>query len=1183
MKEKVLSFVKTTYAPPLGDLTALQWESFNEFYQFDIPPDKREKKGLQALFEEFFPVEDIHKRYKLEFVWYDFGKPRYTPGEARAKSVTYGIPLKAYFRLIVRGEEGLPPDVIEQIVYIGEVPMLTPQGSFIINGVERVVISQLRRMPGVYFGETIHPTGKRLISAEIIPYRGPWIEIVSDVNDMLYIKLDRQHKIFITTLLRALGYEDNSTILRLFFDVKEVDIDKAEGEALADDIKKDAHTYLARAADILDGDLIRSLKEFGITKVRVLVGENIYYLLNTVHRDREGTQKQAVEKIYFILRGVPAPDAETARRFLMDAYFSEKYFYLGPLGRKRLNERLGLNLTTRTLTPQDIIGTVRYLLRTPHEYRKIDDADHLGNRQVRRIGDLLVEQYRLGFARLVWGVQEKMAMHDVAHLTPQGLLNVRTLIKTIMAFYTTFPLCQFMDGTNPLSIVTHKRRLSKLGPGGLTRETAGIEARDVHYSHYGRICPIETPEGQNVGVINTLALYARITENGVITTPYWRVEKGVVTGELVYLSATEEEEKLIAQALTPIDEHRKLIGPRILARRGSEYLWAHPEDIEYMEVSPKQMVGLSASLIPFLEHDDATRALMGSNMQRQAVPLLYLEDPIIATGMEEKVVRDSGVAVIVESDGVVVRVDSNVIVIKPDGKKELEYYWLDKFDRSNQNTCYNQRPIVKPGDKVKKGDIIADGGATKNGKLALGRDVLVAFMSWRGYNFEDAIVISERLLKDDVFTSFHIEELELEVRETRLGPEEVTRDVPNVPEEPLRHLDEAGLVHVGAYVKPGDILVGKITPRGEAELSPEERLLRAVFGQKAADVKDASLYVPAGLEGVVIDVQILSRRPKPGETDLVWEKRVERLKSEIKRKYRQMREDARKYLDLSEDEYKTYVKELRTREKEELRKAMEGDELPYGILKIIKVWIGQRRNLTIGDKLSGRHGNKGTIGIILPEHDMPFLEDGTPVDVVLDPLGVPSRMNIGQILETHLGWAAKKLNIKVVTPVFEGPKIEEISKLMRKAGLPENGKVTLRDGYTGEPFQQPVTVGYMYMMKLVHMAEDKIHARNIGPYSLITQQPLGGKSRAGGQRFGEMEVWALEAYGAAYALQEMLTVKSDDMIGRRKVYEAIIKGEELPEPGLPASFNVLLRELNGLCLATYLIRRKESDKRKEIG
>jgi DNA-directed RNA polymerase subunit beta len=1070
------SFAKFREVLGLPNLIEVQRNSYDWFL----------REGLREVFHDVSPIQDFTGNLVLEFLDYTLGEPKYSVEECKERDVTYAAPLRVKVRLINK-ETG---EVKEQEVFMGDFPLMTEKGTFIINGAERVIVSQLVRSPGVYFAEQLDPSGKKIYTATIIPNRGAWLEFETDVNDHVFVRVDRTRKIPVTVLVRALGYSSNVMIIDLF--------------------------------------------------------EGNKYIQETLTRDNTDSEEEALVEIYKRLRPGEPPTVESARSLLHSLFFDPKRYDLANVGRYKIWKKLKHDVLyrfnddgqgqmewdpylkrevpknrefIRELTPGDIIATIKYLLRLMDGEGQVDDIDHLGNRRLRSVGELLQNQFRIGLSRMERVVRERMTIQDVDVITPQVLINIRPVVAAIKEFFGSSQLSQFMDQTNPLAELTHKRRLSALGPGGLSRERAGFEVRDVHHSHYGRMCPIETPEGPNIGLIGSLSCYARINHFGFIETPYRKVNKEErrVTDEIVYLTADEEEDLVIAQANAPVDENGYFLEDRVNARHGHEIIVVPVDRVDYMDVSPKQVFSVATSLIPFLEHDDANRALMGANMQRQAVPLIKAEAPLVGTGLEYKAARDSGVVVIAKNSGVVERVTANEIVVRTDSGK-LDTYKLIKFARSNQGTCINQKPIVNKGDRVEAGQVIADGPSTDQGELALGRNVLVAFMPWEGYNYEDAILVSEKLVKDDYFTSIHIEEYECDARDTKLGPEEITRDIPNVGEEILKDLDERGIIRVGAEVRPGDILVGKVTPKGETELTAEERLLRAIFGEKAREVRDTSLRVPHGESGKVVDVKVFSRE--------------------------------------------------------------KGDELPPGVNQLVRVYVAQKRKISEGDKMAGRHGNKGVIARILPEEDMPFLPDGTPVEIVLNPLGVPSRMNLGQVLETHLGWAAKVLGYHVSTPVFNGATEEDILEFLEKAGLPRDGKITLYDGRTGEPFDNPITVGYLYMLKLAHLVDDKIHARSTGPYSLVTQQPLGGKAQFGGQRFGEMEVWALEAYGAAYTLQEILTVKSDDVVGRVKTYEAIVKGENVPEPGVPESFKVLIKELQSLALDVRVL--SEDDEEIEI-
>ena len=1111
---------------PLPDLTAIQHESFKWFLQKDTPPETRKKQGLQQIFQETFPIEDINKKLIIEFVSYSLGESRHSEDECRDRGMTYSIPLKAKLRLISR-ESG---EVREQDIYMREIPMMTSRGTFVINGAERVIVSQLHRSPGPFF--TVDKLTKAY-QAKIIPYRGPWIEFEVDLNNIVWVRFAKRKKLPATILLKALGYENEKKILSLFTSSKKLERIRSVSTRLlglraASDVVDDQGDLIVVNRQKITKSILKLLKEKEISKINILTldaASGVNFILNTLEEEKKKvnieSQDQALISIYASIRQTEVPSAEIAKAGLNDILFSEKGYDMTLAGRYKMNRKLGLNTETTALTPADIIETVKYLLKLPVGQGEIDDIDHLGNRRVRSVGELLVNQLRIGFARMARGARERMIVLDPETVTPQTVINVKPIIASIQEFFGSSQLSQFMDQTNPLAELTHKRRLSALGKGGLSKERTGFEARDVHRTHYGRVCPIETPEGPNIGLIVSLALYAKVNEFGLIQTPYFKVKDGYVTDEIEYLSADREEKFPIAQAAGQmIDEQGKLIGEKIPVRLGENFPFYPPNEISYRDVSPKQLISASTVLIPFLEHDDANRALMGSNMQRQAVPLLIAEAPLVGTGAEEDIAKGSGSVLISKIDGEVTSVTGNRIVIKDKDGREDDYD-LIKFRRSNQSTYINQRPIVNKGQKVKKGDVLTDGPAISNGNLALGRNLLVAFMPWRGYNFEDAIIVSERLVREDVFTSIHIDKFDIEIRDTHLGKESLTRDIPNLGSAALKDLDERGIIRIGAEVKGGDILAGKVTPKGETEteVSPEYKLLYSIFGEKARDVRDSSLRLPYGSEGTVIDVKVFSQK--------------------------------------------------------------ENRDLKPGVEELVQVYVATKRKISVGDKIAGRHGNKGVISKISKDEDMPFLSDGTPVDIILNSLSVPSRMNLGQILETHLGLAAHKLGFRAITPVFEGATEKEIREALKEAGYPENGKIVLYDGRTGEPFDQPVTVGYIYMIKLAHLVADKAHARSTGPYSLITQQPLGGKAQFGGQRVGEMEVWALEAYGASYCLQEFLTVKSDDITGRNRVYEAIVKGEETSPPGLPESFNVLVNELRGLCLDMNIIGLEEKKGRGE--
>jgi len=1258
------SYAKLSFEAQMPNLLEVQVKSYEEFLQADVQPDKRQYFGLQRVFGEVFPVSDIRENYSVEFVKYSLGKPRYTIPECQDRNMTFAVPLKATLRLLAfelpaDGEAQLKDtrkdkprkvkDVIEQDVYLGEFPLITEQGTFIINGSERVIVSQLHRSPGVFFDDEIHPNGKRLFEARIIPYRGSWVEITLDINDMMWLSSDGRKKLPITTFLRALGYSKDEDILNLFYETEKVSLTgkgvaKAIGRLSAQSlVDTESGEVMLTASEEITEEAIEKLREAGIKEVVILIGDmskDARVIGNTLKKDTTRSTEEALAKIHAMVRPGEALTPEIAATVMQKMFFDAKRCDLGEVGRYMLNNRLKLKapLDHTALEPQDFIAIVRYLSRLRNGEGSIDDIDHLGNRRARTVGELLENLFSVGLARVARTIRERLSLKDTEKVAPTELINARTVSSVVDTFFGSSQLSQFMDQTNPLAELTHKRRLSALGPGGLTRERAGFEVRDVHHTHYGRICPIETPEGPNIGLIASLATYARINHLGFLETPYRKVENGKVMDTIVFLNADEEDQYYIAQANEKLNSHGRFENAQVKCRFRSDYPSVDAKRIEYMDVSPKQLVSVAASLIPFLEHDDANRALMGSNMQRQAVPLLVTDPPIVGTGMEARAALDSGAALITKVPGVVIEVDSTHITIQPDVKikgDELGYvepviYSLIKFKRSNQDTCINYRPIVEVSERMNSGDVIADGPGVHGGELSLGHNCLVAFMPWRGYNFEDAIIVNEQLVEKDIFTSVHIEEYELQVRDTKRGAEEITREIPNVAEEELAHLDEQGIVKIGTEVEAGDVLVGKVTPKGETELSPEERLLRAIFGEKAADVRDASLKAPPGLKGIVIDTKIFSRKERSEEAkkrekaDVTALKkrfneeikhikafRNERLESVLEgattktlknaeegvlmlRAGQKFKRGTLHDVDISlanwqdgicsdarldkkamkiMQEAEQLISDRQERLEIELDKISRGSELPPGVKQLVKVKIAIRRKLSVGDKMAGRHGNKGVIAKIVPAEDMPHMEDGTPVDIILNPLGVPSRMNVGQILETHLGWAAKKTGQYISTPVFDGADLAEIKSELRSAGLPDSGKTTLYDGKSGESFDNEITVGFIYMMKLSHLVDDKIHARSIGPYSLVTQQPLGGKAQFGGQRFGEMEVWAMEAYGAAYALQEMLTVKSDDVVGRSKVYEAIVKGENPPEPGVPESFNVLVKELRSLGLDVELVEK----------
>ena len=1389
----VVSFAKLESTMPMPNLLDVQLRSFEKLVESNATPEEAWDFGLDRVFGEIFPISDVNENFTLEYVSASLGEPKYSVEECIERDMTYAAPLKATLRLIVWEEveegERRPGDIIEKEVYLGDLPLLTELGTFIINGAERVVVSQLHRSPGVVFEENIHPNGSKLNSARIIPFRGSWVEFTIDINDVCYVHIDKKKKFPATALLRAFGYGADADLFQLFFEVREAKVPKGEDEArelegsvIAEDlVDPKTGEVLVEQATELDEDAVKLMQRAGIKKVQLYLSSKesqggrpgeTPIVKNTIKKDPTEGEEDALNAIYSLLRPGEAPNIETARTALDRVFFNPKRYDLGRVGRYKINQRLGLEIprSETVLTKDDFVAILRYLIELSEGRGFTDDIDHLGNRRVRTVGELIANQLSVGLSRMARLVKERMSINtDPEKINIDDLVNARTVSAVIQAFFGSSQLSQFMDQTNPLAEMTHKRRLSALGPGGLTRERAGFEVRDVHYSHYGRMCPIETPEGPNIGLITSLTTYSRINDLGFVETPYRKVVKGKVSDEIEWLSANEEQEATIAQANAPLKENGAFVNDYALCRQRGDFPLLRPEDIDYMDVAPDQLVSVAAAMIPFLEHDDANRALMGSNMQRQAVPLLYTDAPLVGTGLEEKVAKDSGAVITARRGGEIVRVTADEIVVDTGSVKpgstdqplaklaQFDRYRLKKFWRTNQDTAINQRPLVRSGEKVKAGQIIADGPSTDHGELALGRNVQVAFMPWYGYNFEDAIVISERLVKDDVFTSIHIQELELHVRDTKRGMEEITREIPNVAEESLVDLDERGIVRIGARVKSGDILCGKITPKGETELSPEEKLLTAIFGEKAKDVKDSSLRMSPGMSGTVIDVKIFSRRiddpllekehgakiaelrqDERDEIVRITEARDEELRGLLQRQTvalclkkgtvqplldegTKLTKDTIDELELSKvdlstlkvqnqeasekirrvvDEAQRRAERVRERTEEQIDKVFQPDELPPGVVQLVKVYIAEKRKISVGDKMAGRHGNKGIIARIAPEEDMPFLPDGSSVDIVLNPLGVPSRMNVGQILETHLGWAASILGFEAKTPVFQGASEDEIALLIKMAGLcwaagalgggvswpygvkeynallqlanahPEadrirmtagsngngasptqavgigksldeytglkadkdqsgalealkdfivgtgtavaekrgekladvfpavaalsrkktvkdgledalqellnaaevqaNGKIWLRDGRSGRRFDFPVTVGDIYMLKLSHLVDDKIHARSIGPYSLVTQQPLAGKAQFGGQRFGEMEVWALEAYGAAHTLQEILTVKSDDVTGRSKVYEAIVKGDNLPKPGIPESFNVLVKELQALGLAIEL-------------
>ncbi len=1256
-----INFGKIKLPETQPDLLEIQLKSFKEFFQLETTPDNRNSEGLFKCFKENFPITDARNIFVLEFLDYFIDPPRYSIEECMHRGLTYSVPLKAKLRLSCNDEEHVDFQTIVQDVFLGNIPYMTPKGTFVINGAERVIVSQLHRSPGVFFGQSVHPNGSKIYSARVIPFKGAWMEFATDINTVMYAYIDRKKKFPVTTLLRAIGFDSDRDILNIFDLADEVknnreELQKNIGRSLAarvlrswteDFVDEDTGEVVTieRNEIILERDIeltatnIDDVLASGMDTISLQkegIEDDYTIIYNTLQKDPSSSELEAVQYIYRQLRGTDPPDDETARGIIDKLFFSDKRYNLGDVGRYKINRKLQGNESEETmvLTKNDIIEIVKYLVRLMNQKAEIDDIDHLSNRRIRTVGEQLFAQFGVGLARMARTIRERMNVRDNEVFTPTDLINARTLSSVINSFFGTSQLSQFLDQTNPLSEITHKRRISALGPGGLSRERAGFEVRDVHYSHYGRLCTIETPEGPNIGLISTLCVHAKINKMGFLETPYRSVVNGKVDlteAGVGYLSAEGEDLKRIAQANTILNEDGTFLDKdRIKSRETGEFPVLTSDELELMDVAPNQIVGVSASLIPFLENDDANRALMGSNMQRQAVPLLRPRSPIVGTGLEGRVARDSRMLINAEGEGVVEYVDANQVIIRYDRTEEdklvsfednLKTYNLTKFMRTNQGTCINLKPIVRKGDRVSEGTVLSDGYATEKGELALGQNLRVAFMPWKGYNFEDAIVMSERVVQEDIFTSLHIETFDLDVRDTKLGEEELTNDIPNVSEEATKDLDENGMIRIGAWVKEGDILIGKITPKGESDPTPEEKLLRAIFGDKAGDVKDASLKVPPSMTGIVIDTQLFARAKKDKnqkdkekiqidkldsqheialnelKTILVDKLAVlvrEKISAGVKSIYNEvlipkgvkfipqvLRETeyvSVDYYNWTDDShtnaliarllhnYSIKVNEEVGRYKREKFNISIGDELPAGVLKLAKVYIAKKRKLRVGDKLAGRHGNKGIVSRIERVENMPFLPDGTPVDIVLNPLGVPSRMNLGQIFETVLGWAGEKLGLKFATPIFDGAKREEIEAYIDTAGLPQYGQAYLQDGETGDRFHQQATVGVIYMLKLSHMVDDKMHARSIGPYSLITQQPLGGKAQFGGQRFGEMEVWALEAFGASNILQELLTIKSDDIVGRAKAYEAIVKGDNLPEPNIPESFNVLVHELRGLAL-----------------
>ena len=1256
-----INFSSIKNASQYPDFLDIQIKSFKDFFQLETKSDERGEEGLYNTFQDNFPITDARNQFVLEFLDYFVDPPRYNIQECIERGLTYSVPLKARLKLYCTDPEHEDFETIVQDVYLGTIPYMTPSGTFCINGAERVVVSQLHRSPGVFFGQSFHANGTKLYSARVIPFKGSWIEFATDINSVMYAYIDRKKKLPVTTLFRAIGYERDKDILEIFDLAEEIKVSKANlkkyyGRKLAARVLNTWHedfvdedtgevVSIERNEIVLDRDTevdkdnVEEIIESGVKTILIhkeITQQGEYAIIhNTLQKDPTNSEKEAVEHIYRQLRNAEPPDEETARGIIDKLFFSDQRYNLGDVGRYRMNKKLGLDIgmDKQVLTTEDIITIIKYLIELINSKAEIDDIDHLSNRRVRTVGEQLSSQFGVGLARMARTIRERMNVRDNEVFTPIDLINAKTLSSVINSFFGTNQLSQFMDQTNPLAEITHKRRLSALGPGGLSRERAGFEVRDVHYTHYGRLCPIETPEGPNIGLISSLGVFAKINNMGFIETPYRKVEGGVVDlkSDPEYLSAEEEENKLIAQSNISVDKSGKILDEKVIARQEGDFPLTEPSSVHYTDVAPNQIASISASLIPFLEHDDANRALMGSNMMRQAVPLLLPQSPIVGTGLEKQVASDSRVLINAEADGVVEYVDANEITIKYNRNKNevltsfesnTVTYKLTKFKKTNQGTCVNLKSIVSKGDKVAKGQVLCEGYATNNGELALGRNIQVAFMPWKGYNFEDAIVISEKVVRDDVFTSIHIDEYSIEVRDTKLGNEELTNDIPNVSEEATKDLDENGMIRIGAEINAGDILIGKITPKGESDPTPEEKLLRAIFGDKAGDVKDASLKAPPSLNGVVIDKKLFARSVKDKRKRIQDKEDLKLLEDSYELKFLELKnvlveklysvlsgktsqgifndlgeevfpkgkKFTQKMLNSADDfahlvstkwvtdksineivsqiihNYKIKENDLQGSLRREKFTISVGDELPSGILKLAKVYIAKKRKLKVGDKMAGRHGNKGIVAKIVREEDMPFLEDGKPVDIVLNPLGVPSRMNIGQIYETVLGWAGLKLDKKYATPIFDGASIDEINKITDEAGLPKFGHTYLYDGGTGEKFDQAATVGVIYMLKLGHMVDDKMHSRSIGPYSLITQQPLGGKAQFGGQRFGEMEVWALEAYGASSTLREILTVKSDDVVGRAKTYEAIVKGESMPTPGLPESFNVLMHELKGLGL-----------------
>ena len=1249
---------------PYPDFLEVQLKSFQDFLQLDTPPEKRNNEGLYNVFAENFPIADTRNNFVLEFLDYYIDPPRYTIDECLERGLTYSVPLKAKLKLYCTDPDHEDFATVIQDVYLGAIPYMTDKGTFVINGAERVVVSQLHRSPGVFFGQSTHANGTKLYSARIIPFRGSWIEFATDINNVMYAYIDRKKKLPVTTLLRAIGLESDKDIIEIFGLAEEVKVNKtnlkkAVGRKLAARVLKtwaedfvdedtgevasiERNEVILDRESVIEEDDIENILNSGVQTILLHKEDantaDYNIIFNTLQKDATNSEKEAIQYIYRQLRNAEPPDDASAREVITNLFFSEKRYDLGEVGRYRINKKLGLttSMDVKVLTKEDIIAIIKYLIELINSKTDVDDIDHLSNRRVRTVGEQLYNQFGVGLARMSRTIRERMNVRDNEVFTPIDLINAKTISSVINSFFGTNALSQFMDQTNPLAEITHKRRLSALGPGGLSRERAGFEVRDVHYTHYGRLCPIETPEGPNIGLISSLCVYAKINDLGFIETPYREVKDGKVdlnNDDVVYMTAEVEEGKIIAQGNAPVDDEGHFVNDRVKARMDADFPIVSPDQVELMDVSPAQIASIAASLIPFLEHDDANRALMGSNMMRQAVPLMRSESPIVGTGIEGQLIRDSRTQIMAEGAGVIEFVDATVIRIRYDRTEEEEFvafedsvkeYHLPKFRKTNQSTTIDLRPICNKGQRVQKGDILTEGYSTENGELALGRNLKVAFMPWKGYNYEDAIVLNERVVKEDILTSVHVDDFTLEVRETKRGMEELTSDIPNVSEDATKDLDERGIVRVGAHIIPGDIMIGKITPKGESDPTPEEKLLRAIFGDKAGDVKDASLKASPSLKGVVIGTHLYQKAEKKKtkkassavlpKLDEEYEERQNNLKDILVKKLMTLTEGktsqgVKDFLGsdiipkgakfaagtLKEIDYDTinlskwtadahkndlirativnYLRKSKEIEASHRRKKYDisiGDDLPSGIMKLAKVYVAKKRKISVGDKMAGRHGNKGIVSRIVRQEDMPFLADGTPVDIVLNPLGVPSRMNLGQIFETVLGWAGRELGEKFATPIFDGATLENLNEWTDKAGLPRYGKTYLYDGGTGERFDQPATVGVIYMLKLGHMVEDKMHARSIGPYSLITQQPLGGKAQFGGQRFGEMEVWALEAFGASHVLQEIITVKSDDVTGRSKTYEAIVKGEPMPAAGIPESLNVLLHELRGLGLSIKL-------------